>query len=309
MQTIGSTGNAQVEPTIVGVKKSYPVTNLVQPKLLRVYDGKGPYGEFGSEENLIKHLETLDDEALRKLSHLYEVMTNVKGGWEFTDTLYRDQPQTELDKYVYNLKLCRAVWNRKNVVREQLLKSMREKLGKGGFSVDTPMEIFDLGSGPSDYTIEAFETYKTRYNGHGLPVHATAIDTNKSALERGRKLAKEAGVRKNIDFKIGNMGPMLKYGEIKDADMILTIGIICPLPDEKVMKLFTRSRNALKKGGTFYTCAVRHHPLEKVLNNAGWLLNPREPEYLERMMKEAGYETEIYLDAEEFFVMGLGQKT
>jgi len=45
------------------------------------------------------------------------------------------------------------------------------------------------------------------------------------------------------------------------------------------------------------------------LNRAGWILNPREPEYLERMMKEAGYETEIYLDAEEFFVMALGKKS
>jgi len=292
---------------IAGVKKSYPVTSLVQPKPLKSYDGKGPYGDFGSEENLIAHLETLTDAESRARSHLYGVMTDIKGGWKFTDTLYKDTPGTKLDEAVYNLKLCRAVWNRKNVVREELLRFMSGNLAT--HSIGDPMKIVDLGSGPSDYTIEALGTLKTRYNGSGIPVRATAIDIDKSAINRGRELAREAHVENNIKFERGRMGTMLKRGKIKNADMMLAIGIICPMPDEIVMKLFNRSREALKDGGEFYTCAVRHHPLQKVLERAGWNLNPREPEYLERMMKEAGYETEIYLDAEEFFVMGLGQKT
>ena len=291
------------------IKFNYPVTGLVKPKPIISYSKKGPYGDFGNEDKLIAYLETLDDGSLKRLSYLYNAMTKRRGGWEFTDALYKDQPQTELDKYIYNLKLCRAVWNRKNVVREQLLKTMREYIETGGLSVENPMQIIDLGSGPSDYTIEAFSNYKASDNGSGLPAKAACIDIDQSALKRGEELAINAGVNGNIEFKRYRIETILKEGGINDANMILAIGVICPYSDDVVMELFTRSMDALKSGGAFYTCAVRHHPLEKVLNRAGWILNPREPEYLERMMKEAGYETEIYLDAEEFFVMALGRKS
>ncbi len=287
--------------------RKYPVTDLVQAKSLVSYDGRGPYGEFGSEENLIRYLESLDDKESRSKSDLYRVMTSRFGGWLFTDRLYEDRPRTELDKAIYNTKSCRSVHDRKHVVREQLLKLMRE--GSGRFSLEDPMQIYDLGSGPSDYTVEAFAKYSNLYNGRGLPAHATCIDLDPTAIRRGKKLAKAAGVRQYIDFKKDGIGTMLKEGIIKDADLMMAIGVICPLPDDTVMKLFTRSRDSLEEGGHLYTCAMRHHPLENVLKKAGWNLNHREPEKVEKMMKDAGFgNIEIYLTPEELFVMALGQK-
>jgi len=289
----------------------YPVTNLVSPKPLINYDEKGPYGDFGNEEKLIEFLETLDDRTFRKLSDLFAVMVEDKGGWLFTDRLYEDRPGTELDRAIYNLRSCRSVHDRKHVVREQLVKLLEEYLARGGFSGEYPMEIFDLGSGPSDYTIEALAQYISKNNSGrtNFPIHATCIDINSAALRRGRKLAKRAGVGNYIEYKKGRMGTMLKERKIKDADLISAIGVICPLSDEVVMKLFERVREALKLGGKFYTCAMRHHPIENVLNKAGWRLNYREPEKLERMLKEAGFKNlDIYLDPEGLFVMALGQK-
>lgn len=106
------------------------------------------------------------------------------------------------------------------------------------------------------------------------------------------------------------MGTMLKNGDIRNADLITAIGVICPLSDEITMKLFERIRKALKRGGKFYTCAMRHHPLENVLCMAGWKLNHREPEKVETMLREAGFENlDIYLGPEGLFVMALGQRT
>jgi SAM-dependent methyltransferase len=293
-------------------ERKYPLTELVPPKPLINYDEKGPYGDFGNEEALIEYLESLDDRTFRKLSDLYTVMVKDKGGWLFTDRLYEDSPRTELDRAIYNLRSCRSVHDRKHLVREQLIKLLEEYLATGGFSEEYRMEIFDLGSGPSDYTIEAFSKCISRNNASktNFPMHATCIDINPAALRRGRKLAEKAGVGKHIEYKRGRMGTMLKKGRIRDADLITAIGVICPLSDDITMKLFERVRKALKPGGRFYTCAMRHHPLENILNKAGWRLNNREPEKLEKMLRESGYgNLDIYLGPEEFFVMALGQKT
>lgn len=291
--------------------RKYPVTELVTSKPLINYDEKGPYGELGSEEGLIEYLESLDDRTLRKLSDLYTVMVKDKGGWLFTDRLYEDRPRTELDQAIYNLRSCRSVHDRKPVVREQLVKLLYEHLATGGFSEENKIEIFDLGSGPSDYTIEAFSKCISRNNSSktDFPIHATCIDINPAALRKGRKLTKRAGVTKYIEYKRGRMGKMLKKGRIRDADLITAIGVICPLSDDITMKLFERVKKALKPGGMFYTCAMRHHPLESVLNKVGWRLNYREPEKLEKMLREAGYgNLNIYLGPEKLFVMALGQK-
>jgi SAM-dependent methyltransferase len=290
---------------VQGTRK-YPVTDLVKAKPFVTYNGRGPYGEFGSEKDLINYLERLDDGKLRRQSDLYRVMTSRFGGWLFTDRLYEDRPRTELDEAIYNTRSCRSVHDRKHLVREQLLKLMRE--GSGRFSLEDPMQIYDLGSGPSDYTVEAFAKYGM-HNGRGLPAHATCIDIDPAAISRGRDLAKAAGVERHVDFKISNIGKMLREGIIKDVDLMMAIGVICPLEDGTVMKLFTRSRDSLEEGGHFYTCAMRHHPLEGVLKRAGWNLNHREPEKVEKMMKDAGFgNIEIYLTPEELFVMALGQK-
>ena len=292
-------------------ERKYPVTELVPPKPLINYDEKGPYGDFGSEEGLIEYLESLDDRTFRKLSDLYTVMVKDKGGWQFTDRLYEDRPGTELDRAIYNLRSCRPVDDRKHVVREQLVKLLEEYRARGGFSGEYPMEIFDLGSGPSDYTIEALAKCISKNNSGrtNFPIHATCIDINSAALRRGRKLAKKAGVGNCIEYKKGRMGTMLKEGKIKDADLISAIGVICPLSDEVAMKLFERVKEALKPGGKFYTCAMRHHPIENVLNKAGWRLNYREPEKLEKMLEEARFKNlDIYLEPEGLFVMALGQK-
>jgi len=197
------------------------------------------------------------------------------------------------------------------VVREQIIKLLNEYVETGKFSNGDFMNIYDLDSGPSDYTVEAFAKY-AKGNGGGrlnFPARATCIDLNPSALRKGKKLAKEYGVKKYIDYKRGRVGSMLKEGRISDVDLMLAIGVICPLSDEITMKLFRRSREALKSGGKLYTCAMRHHPMENILNKAGWELNHREPEKIEKMMKDSGYENlEIYLGPEELFVMALGQK-
>lgn len=294
-------------------KDKYPVTGFVKPKLMRSYDGKGPYGDFGSEESLISYLEMLDDKTFNKVSDLYNVMVTDKGGWLFTDRLYEDNPRTELDEAIYNTRSCRSVHDRKHVVREQLLKLMNEYVNTSRFSNKDVMQIYDLGSGPSDYTIEAFAKYIAKHDGRGMldfPAHATCIDINPHALRRGKKLAKNAGVNKFMEYKRGRIGSMLKEGKINDVDLMLAIGVICPLSDEVSMKLFERARKGLKPGGKFYTCAMRNHPLKNVLNQAGWKLNHREPEKIEKMLKESGYgNLEITLGPEELFVMALGQKT
>jgi SAM-dependent methyltransferase len=293
------------------VRNKYPITDLVAPKPIRSYDGKGPYGDFGSEEMLIGYLETLDDKTLKKVSDLYTVMVRDKGGWLFTDRLYEDKPRTELDTAIYNTRSCRSVHDRKTVVREQILTLLREYAETGRFLNQDFMKIYDLGSGPSDYTVEAFAKYIAENDIRGLdfPARGTCIDLNPSALRRGKKLAKEAGVKRYIDYRRGRMGTILKERKINDVDLIMAIGVICPLSDEVTMKLFNRVRDSLNSGGKFYTCAMRHHPLENVLNKAGWKLNHREPEKIEKMMKEASYgNLEIYLGPEELFVMALGQK-
>jgi len=61
-------------------KSSYPVTELARTKPVRSYDEGDPYGDFKSEKSLIQYLESLDDKTFKKVSDLYKVMVEDKGG-------------------------------------------------------------------------------------------------------------------------------------------------------------------------------------------------------------------------------------
>ncbi|MCX6818009.1 MAG: class I SAM-dependent methyltransferase family protein [Candidatus Aenigmarchaeota archaeon] len=295
------------EPVGLKIQKSYPVTDLAPVKPLI---GEKPYGQFDSEKEVIKYIESLGHDKMTELSDLYRVMMGQKGGFCFTDRLYEDNPRTPLDRLIYNMSSCRSVHTRKHIVREQLIKLFKDFEGREG------MNIHDLGSGPSDYTVEAFSKIISGNGRHfeQLP-HATCIDTNPEALERGSVLAKEACVGDHIAYKHGNIAFALKRDTIKrdtgkGTDLIMAIGLICPLSDETTLDIFDGTLRNLKEGGKFYTCAMGPHPLKNFLDSAGWKLRNRTPEELEKMMKQAGFEVkEIYLDPYGYFSYGIGQKT
>jgi ubiquinone/menaquinone biosynthesis C-methylase UbiE len=281
----------------------YPTTQVVQPKMPKSYvDGEPPFGRFGSEEKAIKYLETLDDATFRGLSDLYTVMATEKGGWMFTDRLYEDNPRTPLDRVIYNSRSCRSVHDRKPLVREQLIRFIEE------FRGPEEMKIYDIGSGPSDYSVEALAKLKSNGRVPPLGAHVTCIDNNTEALQRGQQLARNAGVGENIEYKRANIGHLLFKNGMANSDIVMAIGVICPFDDEIVLSLFRGVINNLKEGGKFYTCAMSPHPLKNVLDQAGWVLNYRSPEKLEALLKASGFEPEIYMDAHNLFVMGIGQK-
>jgi len=238
-------------------------------------------------------------------SVIFSATTSNPGTSILTEFLYEGIPSpSPIDKYFLQSKGGKAVKARLIAIEKELPKIIEEYGSKGD------VLIGNLGSGPGRDVINVFSNYYQNVSN----VKSVNIDRDKVALDRGERMAKKKGVEHLIEFVHENF---LKYNPPKKFDILLLIGVLCPLATEVCIAYLKVIKQLLKEGG----CLIAGNVSKKMLREdpftshimewgANWKLIYKNEEELKKIFEKAGYIWQgCFLDSYGFHIMGIGTPT
>lgn len=234
-------------------------------------------------------------------SVIITAMATNRGSSVITEFLYDGlNSRSSIDNYILNCKTGKAVKSRLVAIEEELPVIIKEYSNKGN------VLICNLGSGPGRDIIDVLYKYRDISN-----VKAVHIDKDDVALERGKIMAKNKGVDHLIEFVQANF---LKYNPSIKFDILLLIGVLCPLDAETCINVLGTIKKLLKKGG----CLVASNAAKKMQEEdpfacfimdwtADWNLVFKDEEELKQIFEKAGYTWKTgFRDSYGFHLMGVG---
>jgi SAM-dependent methyltransferase len=221
-----------------------------------------------------------------------------------TELLYEGEEKLKLsspiDQYFLRSKAGKSIKARLKTIEAELPKIIEEYRQK------RKVLIGNLGSGPGRDVIDVFSNYYQ----NTTDVKAIHIDKDKLALEKGERMAAIKKVGDLIEFVEGNF---LKYKPVKRFDIILLIGILCPLEFKICIGLLKKIKRFLKKDGCLIASNVSKKMLEEdpftcyLMSLGNWKMVFKDEEELKQIFKKAGYIWKrCFTDSYNFHLIGMG---
>lgn len=233
------------------------------------------------------------------------VLTN-PGSSIISEILYERRPTiSPIDRYFIQSKAGRSVQARLIAVKEKLHYLIEEYLTK-----ERKVVIGNLGSGPGRDVIEVFADYYR----NAIDIKALNIDVDERALMRGKRMAEIKKVDHLIEFTHVNF--LQRYARYNQQafDILLLIGVICPVDAAGCISYLQLIKKLLKPGGCLIASNVSkkmlaedtftYHIMSRIRN---WQMVFKDERELEAIFREAGYIWKGYFtDAYGFHLMGIG---
>lgn len=220
----------------------------------------------------------------------YVIADNPEGSWEFIH-YFNDNDTRYGINFVENAIMespgVQGVRNRTKIAKEYIAEELEKKSDEN----DDEISMLDLGSGVGTYGYYALREQLDKN------VKLTNLDIDDSAIEVLKFLKKGLGIKGKVDFIKGNAIEFLS--DSPDAfDLIVSIGIVDYMEDEKSENFFYQVKDNLKEDGTFLTSVTDDYKFRSFSRLAGMSdLIPRSGEDLENMLEDTGYtEVEITTD-------------
>lgn len=231
---------------------------------------------------------------IRRLSDLACESLKQPGSWRCLEIVYQNKPRTLLDHFFLSSRSARGARNRLRVFQEEICKCIEQRA-----NVSNPVKLISFGSGPGYEVFDCVE----RFRGN-VAVEATCVDREPSALECGRLLAAQKRLSDCIKYVQGNVLRMNSMNTMHDVGILS--GLIDYFDFETAVSVLNSIREQLLPGGTVLVANMRRHYLASTMRLLGdWNLVYREPEELESILGESGYEgIEVWLEPEKVFCIG-----
>lgn len=235
-------------------------------------------------------------------SILLSTMTTFPGSSFFTEFLYEEIPSlSAIDKYVFHCKAGKAIKSRLFAMEKELPKIIEDYRLKG------KVLIGNLGSGPGRDVINVFSA---KYR-DSSDIKAVNVDKDVNSLRRGETMAKVKKIGRLIKFVRGNF---LKYSNSSKFDILILIGVLCPLDFATCVYVLKKIKNILKKGGCIIASNAtkemeREDPFAYFIMKwmADWKLVFKDEKELKLIYKKAGYVWKKgFSDSYGFHLMGVG---
>lgn len=238
-------------------------------------------------------------------SVIITAMATNRGSSTITEFLYDGLNHSFIDEYILSCKTGKAVKARLLAVKRELPEIIKEYSKKGD------VLIGNFGSGPGRDIIDIL--YNLR-NVDGIDISkikAVHIDKDDVALKRGKIMAKNKGVDHLIDFVQTNF---FKYETDKKFDIVLLIGVLCPLDPEICVSILKTIKGCLKKDG----CIIASNATKRMQKEdpfacfimdwtADWNLVFKDEKELRQIFEKAGYSwKKSFEDSYGFHLMGVG---
>jgi len=258
-------------------------------------NGKQNGNKPGKPKGLAARLTArLGRPVIRRLSDLACESLKQPGSWRCLEIVYRNEPRTWLDYFFLSSRSARGARNRLRILQEEICKCIEQHSQNAN-----PVRIISFGSGPGHEILGCVE----RFRGN-VAVEATCVDRESSALECGKSLAAQKGLSDRIEYVQGNVLRM--NAMVAKHDIGILSGLIDYFDFEMAVSVLKTVREQLLPGGTVLIANMRRHYLASTMSILGdWNLVYREPEGVERILSESGYEgIEVWLEEENIFCIG-----
>lgn len=165
------------------------------------------------------------------------------------EPLYNKYPVKLVDKYFYDSPAGDAIPDR----LEAIVSNLPHWVRMLGLNQDI-VKVLIPGSGPAQDIIRILSNNPDL----GVKMKAVCVDNETSALELGKKLAQKAGVSDNIEYVEGDL---MKLNYYHKFDLVLLVGIICPLLMRTSIKVVNKVVSYCRRGGFVVVSAA----LQKML--------------------------------------------
>ena len=222
-----------------------------------------------------------------------------------TEFLYERLPSKSIfNNYALNSKAGRAVKARLIAVEDELHRVIDDYRTKG------EVLIGNLGSGPGRDVIDVFSNYYQNSSN----VKAVNVDKDVTALKRGKRMVSIKKVDHLINFV---QGSFLKYVPERKFDIIILVGILCPLQSEACINILKTIKGLIKENG----CLIASNVTNKMQEEdpfacyimdwvANWRFVYKTEEEFKKIFEQAGYQWKRgFTDSYGFHLMGVGMPT
>ena len=232
------------------------------------------------------------------LSELARESLRQPGSWRCLEIVYRDEPQTLLDRFWLSSRAARGARSRLRTLTENLCEIVQSRATAGG-----AVRLLSLGSGPGHEILGCIE----RVRGQAR-VEATCMDLDPEALRYGEGLAARRDLDGHVRYVCGNVlcADALPAGQ----DIVVLSGLLDYFDSRIAVTILGNVHKRLTPGGIVLVANMRRHHLAATMSILGnWRLVYREPRDVERLLTEGGYtRVEVELEPEGIFCIGRGQK-
>jgi len=209
------------------------------------------------------------------------IITHKPSSHKALEALYNKSPVMFVDRYFYDCRAGDAIPDRLNAVVENVPHLIR-KIGEEKAFI----KVLIPGSG------SAQDIIRILVNNPDIR-HKTVvrcIDDELSAIKLGRKMAKKAGVSDNVVYVKDDLMRL----DYQDTDLVLLVGIICPLPNIVSIKVVKKVVSYCRKGAlVVFSAALQKMLIEDpvtcfIMDIAGWRLNYKTKKEVEEIAKKSG---------------------
>ncbi|MCL5411969.1 MAG: class I SAM-dependent methyltransferase family protein [Patescibacteria group bacterium] len=177
---------------------------------------------------------------------------------------------------------ARAARERKTAAVSLLLKAVERISAR-----NTPerIELVSIASGSARCIVEVLD--KSR----GLPIHARMLDWDPEARSYSEKLAREAGVEKQVNTIAGDVIRIKKFLSGYPVDIAEAVGILDYLDDKYADFLLRQIYELLSVGGTAIVSNIMPNPESEFVHTAvGWRpMRYRNESELAQIFVRAGF--------------------
>jgi SAM-dependent methyltransferase len=224
---------------------------------------------------------------LAKNSTITRIVTENPSSAETFEYLYQMIPvDNEIDKFFIMTKAAVGIHQRLVALRNYLPGIIRREIIRTDFKSGDKFVIFNVGSGPGHDTIETLEENRDLKE----RVHVYCIDPDAKMLAVGEAKARRLGLEESFT------SVPHKFGEIDvgKAHMILMIGLLCPMPEEKCVKILRNVSQFLHHSGvtvfnTVQNKMLREDPLcDFIMRLYGWRMDYKRNSQTLEIAKMAG---------------------
>ena len=214
-------------------------------------------------------------EYLRANSEITElVYQQPSSALTFEFLYHKKKPELPIDKYFVAAKAAQAIYDRLQTLKRELPNIIRKEIQKQQIEEFT---ILNIGSGPSHEMIEILANPQNEDLQRKVKV--ICIEPDKEALEIGWERVKNLGLHNNFIYIPKKLE---EYYPESPANMLLMIGILCPVPTRVCVKIlrsisYYTTFNNLIVFSTVQKIMGEEDPLcDYIMRLAGWKMDYKD---------------------------------
>lgn len=183
-----------------------------------------------------------------------------------------------------------AIRNRLLMAKREIYRAIRDAHSRSGRTV----RLLSIASGTAQGVIEVLSRCKS----DGIPVEATFLDLDETALRASLELATKHGVLPMVKTVHASVTEMPRKFEQRYFDIVEMIGFLDYRPHAKAVTLVQKIKYLLVPGGIFLCCNICPNPERFFLDHVVlWRMDYKTPRQLGMIMQEAGFnQTRIYVE-------------